>query len=212
MIVARMFPRLLAVCLSVVFLFSAAAAQETRPRQTTGETQATTASRGADGRARLETDVMLISEAETEEPEGEEVKAPANFGSLGSIERVMLSAIEQRLGTPYRLGTEGPYRFDCSGFVWSVFREAGFDFERSSARSFWSQFEPVSGEEKYKFGTLVFFNHLAHVGIVADENGFYHASTSKGVVYSRFNEYWTKRITGFRRVPAAYPFIASTGR
>ena len=43
---------------------------------------------------------------------------------------------------------------------------------------------------------------LAHVGVVADEHGFYHASRRHGVIYSPFNEYWTKRIDGFRKVPA----------
>ena len=133
---------------------------------------------------------------------------------LGQFERVMLSAIEERLGTPYRMGTEGPYRYDCSGFVWSVFQQAGVAFERTSVRNFWQEFAPPTEDEKFKFGTLVFFNNLHHVGIVADENGFYHASTSKGVVYSRFDEYWTKRINGFRRVPAAHDgaLVASTGR
>src|ERR671917_704908 len=123
-------------------------------------------------------------------------------------------AIKARLGTPYRLGAEGPNRYDCSGFVWSVFQEVGVSFERGSARTFWSQFASPTEEEKYKFGTLVFFNHLNHVGIVADANGFYHASTSRGVVYSRFDDYWTKRLVGFRRVPLAQgsTFVASAGR
>jgi peptidoglycan endopeptidase LytE len=126
----------------------------------------------------------------------------------------MLAAIEDRLGVPYRMGSEGPNRYDCSGFVWSVFQTAGVPFERGSARTFWSQFQPVDGDERFKFGTLVFFNHLQHVGIVADENGFYHASSSKGVVYSRFGDYWSKRITGFRRVPLSTqsPLLASSGR
>jgi hypothetical protein len=50
---------------------------------------------------------------------------------------------------------------------------------------------------------LVFFSGLAHVGVVADQNGFYHASRHHGVVYSPFNEYWVKRIDGFRKVPPA---------
>ena len=123
----------------------------------------------------------------------------------------MLSAIEERLGVPYRMGATGPYRYDCSGFVWSVFQQAGVAFERTSVRSFWHEFAPPTEDEKFKFGTLVFFNNLHHVGIVADENGFYHASTSRGVVYSRFDDYWTKRINGFRRVPVA-TLVASAGR
>jgi len=114
----------------------------------------------------------------------------------------MFNAITARLGIPYRYGSEGPNRYDCSGFVWSVFKDAGFGFDRSSAASYWNQFEPVTGDDRYKFGTLVFFNGLGHVGIVADKDGFYQASSSKGITYSKFEGYWEKRITGFRRVPA----------
>jgi len=87
--------------------------------------------------------------------------------------------------------------------VWAAFKDAGIDFERMSARSLWAMSEPVSGDDRFKFGTLVFFNHLGHVGIVADENGFYQASSSKGVTYSKFEGYWEKRIVGFRRLPTA---------
>lgn len=60
--------------------------------------------------------------------------------------------------------------------------------------------EPVTGEERFRFGTLVFLNGLGHMGIVADENGFYHASSSKGITYSRFDGYWANRIVGFRKL------------
>lgn len=109
-------------------------------------------------------------------------------------------AIKSRYGIPYRYGTSGPNRYDCSGFVWSVFMEAGMSFTRQSARSLWSQSEAVYGDDRYKFGTLVFLNGLGHMGIVADENGFYHASSSKGITYSPFAGYWSGRIVGFRRL------------
>ena len=116
---------------------------------------------------------------------------------------LMIRGIESRLGIPYRYGSSGPNRYDCSGFVWSVFNEAGINFSRESARGLWTMSEPVDGDARYKFGTLVFLNRLGHIGIVADENGFYHASSSKGVTYSPFAGYWEKRIVGFRRLPNA---------
>jgi cell wall-associated NlpC family hydrolase len=213
----KLFPRTLATCFALSLLAVSTQAQQqsaTRPRQ--AATAATTTNE-VQGRTTLENDLVVVSTA----PEGEEVEAEYSvprFGAgpagLGQLERTMLSAIEQRLGTPYRMGTEGPYRYDCSGFVWSVFQQAGVAFERTNVRNFWQEFAPPTEDEKFKFGTLVFFNNLHHVGIVADENGFYHASTSKGVVYSRFDEYWTKRINGFRRVPFAQApsFVASSGR
>lgn len=117
------------------------------------------------------------------------------------VRQLLTSAIEERLGSPYRWGGTGPSSFDCSGFVWSIYQEAGVDFERGSARTLWGRFEAPAAEEQYKFGTLVFFSNLAHVGIVADEHGFYHASRHHGVVYSPFNDYWLARIDGFRKVP-----------
>lgn len=116
---------------------------------------------------------------------------------------LLMQGIESRLGIPYRFGSTGPNRYDCSGFVWSVFTQAGINFERQNVRSLWSISQPVEGDERYKFGTLVFLNGLGHIGIVADANGFYHASSSKGVTYSPFAGYWEKRVVGFRRLPAA---------
>ena len=121
-----------------------------------------------------------------------------------SSQSMMMNSIKDLYGTPYLYGSTGPNRYDCSGFVWTVFQRAGFSFDRSSARTYWSQFEPVSGDDRFKFGTLVFFNRLGHLGIVADEKGFYHASSSKGVTYSTFEGYWGKRIVGYRRVPMSY--------
>ena len=125
---------------------------------------------------------------------------PSSSGFL-KFESQLMAAIDQRLGSPYRWGATGPNRFDCSGFVWSIYQATGINFERASARNLFARFEPAPVEEQFKFGTLVFFSGLKHVGVVADEHGFYHASRHHGVIYSEFNEYWLKRIDGFRRVP-----------
>ena len=38
-----------------------------------------------------------------------------------SVSAEIIRGIETKLGIPYRYGSTGPYRYDCSGFVWSVF-------------------------------------------------------------------------------------------
>jgi cell wall-associated NlpC family hydrolase len=209
----RLFPRPLAVTFVLTLLALSAQAQTApRPRQATVAQPTTTITTEIQGRTRLENDIFVVESAPEGEAEPESAKP--QFGvptaKLGLIERSMQTAIEERLGTPYRMGATGPYRYDCSGFVWSVFQQAGIAFERSSARSLWNDFAPPTEDEKFKFGTLVFFNNLHHVGIVVDENGFYHASTSKGVVYSRFGDYWTKRSSGFNPAQAgsasSWPF------
>lgn len=122
---------------------------------------------------------------------------------------LLMAAIDQRLGTPYRWGATGPDRFDCSGFVWSIYQASGINFERASARTLFARLVAPPEGEQYKFGTLVFFSGLRHVGVVADANGFYHASRHHGVIYSKFDDYWTKRIDGFRRVPLTTPISES---
>lgn len=125
------------------------------------------------------------------------------YGSSASMR--LGQAINARYGLPYHYGSTGPYSYDCSGFVWAAFQEAGINFTRSSAASLWNQSQPVEGDERFKFGTLVFLNGLGHIGIVADDKGFYHASSSHGITYSTFEGYWENRVVGFRRLNPETP-------
>lgn len=150
----------------------------------------------------LPEDALILSEASEEEVKAARpVLTPKT--PTGETFQQLMSAIDQRLGSPYRWGATGPNAFDCSGFVWSIFQSAGVNFERGSARTLWGRFEAPAAEDRFKFGTLVFFSGLAHVGVVVDEHGFYHASRHHGVIYSPFNDYWLARIDGFRRVPTS---------
>lgn len=149
------------------------------------------------GILRLENDLeIVLPESSVKTP----IAVLAEPKSL-RFKKLLTEQINYRLGSPYVFGAAGPWYFDCSGFVWSVFQAAGIAFERTSARSLWEDFTPAKNGEEYKFGTLVFFNNLRHVGIVVDQAGFYHASRSNGVTYSSFNDYWMNRIDGFRRIP-----------
>jgi len=168
----------------------------------------------SNGSTRLETDMSVPPLIEERRPR---IAGSAPSAALplvaGRFDRLLLTAIESHLGSPYHYTGTGPDAFDCSGFVWRTFQEAGFDFSRGPARSYWATFAPPTREEQYKFGTLVFFSGLAHVGIVADEKGFYHASRHNGVIYSPFNDYWLSRIDGFRRVRLeSLPPPAATAR
>lgn len=143
----------------------------------------------------------LVKKTSSSRPTNSAANSYVAKSSYGTIfNQRLLQAIQTRIGIPYRYGSTGPTSYDCSGLVWSVFQDAGFSFERTSARTLWQNSEPVEGDDKYKLGTLVFFNGLAHIGIVADDKGFYHASSSHGVTYSTFEGYWGKRIVGFRRM------------
>lgn len=113
----------------------------------------------------------------------------------------LYQAINKRLGIRYKFFGIDDRGYDCSGFVWRVFQDAGSNFERVAARTLWGQLPEATIEETSQFGTLVFFNGLKHVGIVRDAFTFYHSSRSQGVTLSTFAGYWGSRITGYRRAP-----------
>jgi peptidoglycan endopeptidase LytE len=197
MILRKLFPFTLAACLLLVFSASAVAQNyETRERQVAKYKPANVS-------LPLSDEPIIVAEAPPEEIRA--IELVPNVAASFKFEQLISFAIDQKLGARYRWGSSGPSAFDCSGFVWSTFQSAGIDFERASARTLWTRFAPAAPEDNFKFGTLVFFSGLTHIGIVADENGFYHASRRHGVVYSPFSEYWLSRIDGFRRVPVVAP-------
>ncbi|MGI8918652.1 MAG: C40 family peptidase [Pyrinomonadaceae bacterium] len=190
------FPYAIAASLTLSMLSIAVVAQtgETRQRQIASTDQAL-------NRVAANDDPVVLSVASPADLKAASLAAPPVASA--KFQQLMLAAIDQRLGARYSWGATGPSAFDCSGFVWSTFQSIGINFERSSARALWTRFTPATPEEEVKFGTLVFFSNLRHIGIVADANGFYHASRHHGVVYSPFNDYWMSRVDGFRRVPLA---------
>ncbi len=215
-----------AFCL-LLSLSTTASAQQSRPRRAPETTQNTVlVAPSANNQMPPASQQPLVKSGVMSQPRGAQTQKaltndiyvrptvssrPANAASAGALNATsssaagfrgkMLQAMNGWLGTPYRYGSEGPNLIDCSALVWRVFNEAGITFDRNSARYYWSDFPVATEEEKTQFGTLVFFNRLGHVGIVIDENTFFHASTSKGVTFSKFDGYWKNRIVGYRRIP-----------
>ena len=124
-----------------------------------------------------------------------------SIDSAKLFDQSLLMSMQSHVGASYHFNRTGPNTFDCSGFVWRTFQDIGLNFQRGPARSYWATMPAPRDGEQFKFGTLVFFNNLRHVGIVVDEKGFYHSARHGGVMYSPFNQYWLSRINGFRRVP-----------
>ena len=202
------------LCFSVLagFVFSAAAFSQQRPRMVPNgnpESQPTNQPPAPQTLKRptltnqiiVQNSPSLIKKTGSSQPLNAPANATFNKNYYNpTFSTRMLASIQSKIGIPYRYGSDGPTTYDCSGFVWSVFNEAGFYFDRTSARSLWAMSVPVEGDARYKFGTLVFFNKLGHIGIVADAEGFYQASSSKGITYSKFDGYWSSRIVGFRQL------------
>jgi peptidoglycan endopeptidase LytE len=203
MVFKKLFPRVLIAGLALATLSTSTFAQ-TRPRVTVANNDASEVSCSPDDAVILPATVVNVSKPVWDakpKPTIDVTPTIVSYSAFLKFQPLLIAAIDERLGSPYRWGATGPNRFDCSGFVWSIFQASGITFERESARNLFAHFEPAPEGEQFKFGTLVFFSGLTHVGVVADEHGFYHASRHHGVVYQEFTDYWLKHIDGFRRVP-----------
>jgi len=109
------------------------------------------------------------------------------------------------LGTPYRRGGKsGENGLDCSGFVGAVYAKTFGLVLPPSALLISKIGQPITFAE-LKIGDLIFFNTLrrpfSHVGIYLGEGRFIHASsTGSQIKVDTLDQYFTKRINGFRRI------------
>jgi peptidoglycan DL-endopeptidase LytE len=107
---------------------------------------------------------------------------------------------KKHIGTPYKWGGTTPSGFDCSGFIYYVFNQAGTSISRTNTEGYYSKSTAVSNP---KPGDLVFFKNtyksgISHMGIYVGNGEFVHASDS-GVVVSKLNNtYWSPRFAGYR--------------
>jgi len=109
--------------------------------------------------------------------------------------------IRRHLGRPYVWGTCGLKSYDCSGFVWRVMLENGTLIKRTTARKLYMSLPSAPRSERFQPGNIVFFDNLAHCGIVSSHGDFYHAQVHKGTNLSEFDSFWRPKICGFRKMP-----------
>ncbi len=137
-----------------------------------------------------------------------EVAANTATASLPAIDQNSWSLVQNALGwlgVPYRRGGKSAdHGFDCSGFVGAVYAKTFGLVLPSSALSISKVGQPVSFAE-LKIGDLIFFNTMrrpfSHVGIYMGEGRFIHASsTGSQIKVDTLDQYYTKRINGFRRI------------
>ena len=114
------------------------------------------------------------------------------------------------LGLPYNYGGTTKDGFDCSGFVYHIFKKFGIDnIERSSSAQSTQGMEIAV--ERARPGDLLFFTGtnpedrtVGHVGIVISEPGepvsFVHSSSNGGVKISELEGYYDTRFMFAKRV------------
>ena len=115
-----------------------------------------------------------------------------------------LTAVASKyIGIPYAYGGTTTKGLDCSAYTQLVFKQLGYQLNRTSAAQY-KQGTAVS-KANLKAGDLVFFNTsgsgVSHVGISLGGTKFIHAGVSTGVAVANLdNSYWSKRYIGAKRV------------
>ena len=148
--------------------------------------------------------LFLDKEKHTNDIELEEIENVENPLLL----TVLNTALSYK-GTPYKFGGVTKEGMDCSGLVFTSYKEIGVTLARAS-RNMYYDGEEVALKNVQK-GDLLFFDidkfeeKVNHVGMVTSVNdfevNFIHSTTTKGVIITSINEsYWKKAYIKAKRI------------
>jgi len=104
------------------------------------------------------------------------VKLPSKVDKL-------ISLAKSKFGSPYLYANAGPDKFDCSGFVYYVFKTNGIKIPRTSRNQSKIKGKKLTRKE-IKRGDILFFDtghrgHVNHSGVYLGKGKFIHASSGK---------------------------------
>lgn len=125
--------------------------------------------------------------------------------TVQSSSKVVKAAMNLALsfqGVPYVWGGSSPSGFDCSGFIYYVYSQAGYNnITRTSAASYEARSYYVSSP---KAGDLVFFKNtykqgISHLGIYIGNGQFVHAGGDYVQVSSVNDSYWKSHFDSYKR-------------
>lgn len=114
----------------------------------------------------------------------------------------VVNVAKQYLGVNYRFGGSSPSGFDCSGFVYYVFKKSGKSISRTTAASYYSKAKKISAPQ---VGDLVFFSNtyqrgISHVGIYIGSGKMISASGTQVNISPVHTGYWNLHFTSYGRI------------
>ena len=119
----------------------------------------------------------------------------------------LISLAKSKLGDSYMSAKAGPDHFDCSGFVYYLFKTNDISIPRTSLNQ--SKSGKKLTREEIKKGDILFFdthqrNHVNHSGVYIGDGKFIHSSSGKayGVTISELDKgfYLDKFRWGVRKI------------
>ena len=123
------------------------------------------------------------------------------YGVSDSIRGNIVGSALSLQGKPYKNAAKGPDAFDCSGFVYYVFKQYRVFLPPPAAAQGRAGYE--IGRNGVQPGDLVIFRIDGdfHIGIVVSGGDFIHASKSRGVAIDNIDTvYWRRQLVGYRSV------------
>lgn len=129
---------------------------------------------------------------------------PENIDPMEELGEKMAGFSKRYLGTPYVWGgTSLTSGVDCSGFVYSIYKNYGITLKRSSSSMYASNGVSV-GKSDLRSGDLVFFNTngsgVSHVGMYIGNGQYIHAATRNVIISSLYDSYSTRTYVGAKRI------------
>ena len=121
---------------------------------------------------------------------------------------MLTDTAQKNLGKPYVYGKSGPESFDCSGFVYGMYKQLGISIPRISLNQSEIKGSKIPRDALQK-GDLVFFDTaeagmVNHSGIYLGEGKFIHSSSGKAnaVTISSLDDWYKDKFKWGKRLNA----------
>lgn len=113
----------------------------------------------------------------------------------------LISAAKAQLGVPYVWGGASTSGFDCSGFIYYTYTQAGKPVARTSAEGYFDRSFYISTPQ---VGDLVFFKNtyksgISHLGVYLGGGNFIHAGGDQVQISNVNSKYWSDHFDSYKR-------------
>jgi cell wall-associated NlpC family hydrolase len=151
----------------------------------------------------VSSDYMTISTGSSNNSTTNSNTTPSTDAS--TIGEQVVATAKKYLGVPYVWAGTSPSGFDCSGFVYYVYRELGYSINRTAASIYYNG--TAVDRSALQPGDVICFtnsgySYIGHVGIYIGNGQFIHASSGSGqvVISDLSSSYYDSHYYGARRI------------